>query len=102
VVVKSTQYQFVVGFPSFFPFSFFTPFSFVGDSVFFGGAHTPQVPPSLAQCLQPEQFLQAVQLAVPGQPRPPALMDGVAKMVNTMRVKTRMMIFMVNSPFVFI
>tara|TARA_R110002124_G_scaffold253253_2_gene418670 strand:+ start:4823 stop:5005 length:183 start_codon:yes stop_codon:yes gene_type:complete len=36
---------------------------------FFGaGAQTPQVPPSLAQCLQPEQFLQAEQYSEPEHP----------------------------------
>jgi hypothetical protein len=36
---------------------------------FFGvGAQTPQVPPSLAQCLQPEQFLQAAQYSEPEHP----------------------------------
>lgn len=34
-----------------------------------GFSQTPQVPPCFAQCLHPEQFLQAVQLAEPEHPR---------------------------------
>jgi hypothetical protein len=33
-----------------------------------GGAQTPQVPPSLAQCLHPLQFLQALQYSEPLHP----------------------------------
>ena len=41
---------------------FLTAFFFVPE------VQTPQVPPSLAQCLQPEQFLQAAQYSEPEQP----------------------------------
>jgi len=42
------------------------------------GAHTPQLPPSLLQCLQYLQLVQAVQLASPEQ-RPKAFVTAVVE-----------------------